>query len=119
MSVGQIPDVRSKCGESRRESLVTREGLRSARRGRVSRGFLEPLERRTLLSAALPIVQSIAINDGSAQRSMVDGVTVTFDQPVALDAGAIGLVGRNGAGSGTIVSWSNPSMDGRSWVASF
>jgi hypothetical protein len=38
---------------------------------------------------APPTVQSVQVNDGSAQRSMVTSLTVTFSQPIAsLDAGA-------------------------------
>jgi hypothetical protein len=67
-----------------------------------------------------PSVQSIAINkDGVRQRSMVTSVTVTFDQPVALDPGAFSLVGRNGAGAGTLVTVSNPAGDNQSYVLSF
>jgi ELWxxDGT repeat protein len=66
-----------------------------------------------------PSVQSVGINDGSAQRSMVTRVMVTFDQPVALDAGAFTLLGRNGAGAGTQVTVSNPLGDNRSYVLTF
>src|SRR5439155_20812290 len=38
-----------------------------------------------------PVVQSVAINDGSAQRSMVKSITVTFNQVVTVDAGAFVL----------------------------
>ena len=36
-------------------------------------------------------VESVVINDGSAQRSMVNGLTVTFDGAAILDPGAIEL----------------------------
>src|SRR5262245_6170030 len=36
-------------------------------------------------------VENVAVNDSSAQRSMVNSVTVTFDGPVTLDAGAFEL----------------------------
>jgi hypothetical protein len=36
-------------------------------------------------------VASVVLNDGSAQRSMVNSVTVTFDGPVTLDTGAFTL----------------------------
>src|SRR5262249_35600310 len=36
-------------------------------------------------------VESVVVNDGSAQRSMVNSLTVTFDQLVTLDTGAFGL----------------------------
>jgi hypothetical protein len=38
-----------------------------------------------------PKVESIVVNDGSAQRSMVNSITVTFDRVVTLDAGAFAL----------------------------
>lgn len=41
-------------------------------------------------------VRSVVINDGAAQRSMVRSVTVTFDQPVRLDAGAFLLERQDG-----------------------
>lgn len=64
-------------------------------------------------------VESVAVNDGHAQRSMVRSLTVTFTSAVSLGAGAFTLTGRNGAGDGTLLSWSNPSGDGRRWVMSF
>lgn len=42
-------------------------------------------------------VESVVVNDGSAQRSMVNRVTVTFDGAAVLDPGALELRGRNGA----------------------
>jgi hypothetical protein len=36
-------------------------------------------------------IESVVVNDGSLQRSMVDSLTVTFDGPVMLDAGAFEL----------------------------
>jgi predicted outer membrane repeat protein len=39
-----------------------------------------------------PTVQSVVINDGSAQRSMVDSITVTFSTQVDLAPGAFTLV---------------------------
>jgi arylsulfatase A-like enzyme len=38
-----------------------------------------------------PTVESVVVNDGSAQRSMVKSLTVTFDRVVTLDPGAFGL----------------------------
>jgi arylsulfate sulfotransferase len=43
------------------------------------------------LAGAPRQVESVVLNDGSAQRSMVNRVTVTFDGAVALDPGAIEL----------------------------
>ena len=42
-------------------------------------------------------VADVAVNDGSAQRSMVNSLTVTFDGPVTLDAGAFELLGPEGS----------------------
>jgi ELWxxDGT repeat protein len=44
-----------------------------------------------------PTVESVVINDGSAQRSMVTSLTVTFDSVVTLDPGAF-EVRRQGGG---------------------
>jgi hypothetical protein len=41
-------------------------------------------------------VASVVINDGSAQRSMVTSLTVTFDGPVTVDAGAFQLMRQDG-----------------------
>ena len=38
-----------------------------------------------------PRVESVVINDGSAQRSMVNSLTVTFDRVVTFDPGAFSL----------------------------
>src|SRR5262249_44889256 len=43
------------------------------------------------LAGAPRKVESVVINDGSAQRSMVDSITVTFDGAAVLDPGAIEL----------------------------
>jgi hypothetical protein len=54
----------------------------------------------TITVMAPPAVQSVVINDGSAQRSMVTSITVTFNEKVTLPsnpAAAFQLVGPNGA----------------------
>jgi hypothetical protein len=38
-----------------------------------------------------PVVSSFQVNDGNVQRSMVNSLTVTFNEPVTLGAGAIAL----------------------------
>jgi hypothetical protein len=43
------------------------------------------------LAGAPRKVESVVVNDGSAQRSMVNNITVTFDGPAVLDPGAIEL----------------------------
>jgi hypothetical protein len=70
-------------------------------------------------AAAPPAVTAVAVNDGHAQRSKVSSLTVTFDRPVTLDAGAFTLAGRNGAGAGTSLASANPSGDGRTFVLTF
>ncbi|EQD30485.1 hypothetical protein B2A_14103, partial [mine drainage metagenome] len=70
----------------------------------------------TATTTALPVaaVSSFTVNDGSAQRSMVTSVTVTFNQAVTLQTGAITL-GLNGGGSiATIVT--NPSGDNTTFL---
>jgi hypothetical protein len=42
-------------------------------------------------------VQSVVVNDGSAQRSMVNSITVTFDGAAVLDPGAIELRRQDGS----------------------
>jgi hypothetical protein len=49
------------------------------------------------------------VNDGSAQRSRVSSLTVTFSRSVRLDPGAVGIVGREGAGAGVTVNVSPSS----------
>lgn len=51
-----------------------------------------------------PTVESVVVNDGSAQRSMVDGVTVTFDRVVSFDPGAFRLQRQNGRSVGLSVA---------------
>lgn len=43
-----------------------------------------------------PTIESVVVNDGSAQRSMVNSLTVTFDRAVTFDAGAIELKRQDG-----------------------
>jgi hypothetical protein len=49
------------------------------------------------LAGAPQTVQSIVLNDGSAQRSMVDRITVTFSAASILDPGAIELRRQDGS----------------------
>jgi hypothetical protein len=49
-----------------------------------------------VLAGAPQKVESVVLNDGSAQRSMVNRVTVTFGGAVVLDPGAIELRGQDG-----------------------
>jgi len=70
----------------------------------------------------LPVaVSAFQINDGSAQRSMIDSLTVTFTQPVTLGSGAITLnqLSQTG-GASTPMSFSLSSPDGgTTWVLTF
>ena len=43
-----------------------------------------------------PQVLGVAVNDGSAQRSVVTGLTITFDRNVDIDDGALTLKDANG-----------------------
>jgi hypothetical protein len=60
----------------------------------------------------LAAVQSVVVNDGSAQRSMVNSLTVTFSTVVHLDPGAFELVRQEGGVIQLIVSES--VVDGHS-----
>ena len=67
---------------------------------------------------ASPTVSSFTVNDGSAQRSMVSSVTVTFDQPVTAARGSFQL-SRHDNGQLLPISVSNPSGDGKTFVVTF
>jgi arylsulfatase A-like enzyme len=56
-------------------------------------------------------IESVVVNDGSAQRSMVKSVTITFDRVVTFDAGAFGLQRQDGSAVGLNVAAS--IVDGR------
>lgn len=43
-----------------------------------------------------PKIESVVVNDGSAQRSMVNSLTITFDRVVTFDSGAFGLQNNDG-----------------------
>jgi hypothetical protein len=60
-----------------------------------SRTLYEGIE--DMLAGAPRQVQSVVVNDGSAQRSMVNSLTVTFNGAVTLDPGAFELVRQGGA----------------------
>src|SRR5262249_13393675 len=51
----------------------------------------------TINVATPPKVKSVVINDGSAQRSLIRSLTVTFDTLVTLDGGAFSLVRFDGS----------------------
>jgi hypothetical protein len=69
-----------------------------------------------------PAVNNFIINDGAAQRSMVDSVTVVFNQPVTLAAGAITLAQLTttpGVTTPVAFTLSNPTGDSRTYVLTF
>jgi polygalacturonase len=72
--------------------------------------------------AVTPIVSAFQVNDGSAQRSMVDSLTVTFNEPVILSAGAItlNLLSQTGGASTPITNFNLTSPDGgTTWMLTF
>jgi alpha-L-arabinofuranosidase len=81
-----------------------------------------PAYSMTLIDLApltAPVVASIVVNDGGAQRSMVDSLTVVFNEPVTLATGALTLQ-LLPPGGGTAVSQTftqaNPSGDRTTYV---
>ncbi len=78
-------------------------------------GNVDELQVDAIVPAA-PALRSLMVNDGSAQRSMVKSITVTFDQAVNLGSGALALT--RGGSAVTLVQ-TNPSGDGRVWVLTF
>jgi type 1 fimbria pilin len=56
------------------------------------------------LAGAPQKVESVVLNDGAAQRSMIDSITVTFNGAAILDPGAIELRRQDGSVVGTQVS---------------
>ena len=62
-----------------------------------------------------PAVGSFTVNDGSAQRSMVNKLTVAFSTPVTLAANAITLA----TTGGTAVPFTLSSADGQTYVLTF
>ncbi len=78
-------------------------------------GNVDELQVDAIVPAA-PALQSVMINDGTAQRSMVKSITVTFDRAVNMGAGALALT--RGGSAVTLVQ-TNPSGDGRVWVLTF
>ena len=56
-----------------------------------------PVDETYTLDNTAPQVNSVVIDDGTAQRSMVRSITVNFDSPIVFDAGAFDL--RTAAGN--------------------
>jgi subtilisin-like proprotein convertase family protein len=65
-----------------------------------------------------PTVQSLSVNDGVAQRSMVTRITYVFSTAVTPAAGAFTLT-RRGDGQSVSPVVTNPAGDGRTYVLSF
>jgi len=52
----------------------------------------------TIPTAEPPVrIESVVVNDGAAQRSMVNSLTISFDRVVTFDPGAFGLQRENGS----------------------
>jgi hypothetical protein len=64
----------------------------------------------------LPTLQSFTINDGSAQRSKVNSITLKFDRALNLPTGSIGLTLRGGGAVGVSAA---ASADGRTYTLTF
>ena len=76
------------CGE---EFTGSRRGGAARNGGPAARGALT-------VSEPAPAVQSVVIDGGAVQRSMVTSLTVTFNEQVTLSSGAI-VVGKKGGGA--------------------
>lgn len=83
------------------------------------------VERIVVEPEVRPAVESFVINGGQAQRSMLDGLTVVFAEPLPVDQdpGTFGLFQRAADGTFSIAirgfEISNPSGDGRTWELTF
>ncbi len=76
----------------------------------------------------IPALISTQIGDGTAQRSIISSLTLTFNTPVNPAAGAFTLARLTTDASGNVltttdvssgITWSNPSGDGITWVIAF
>jgi len=67
---------------------------------------------------AVPTVQSVAVNEGAAQRSMVTRITYVFSTAVTPAAGAFTLT-RRSDGQSVSPNVTNPAGDGRTYVLTF
>jgi polygalacturonase len=74
----------------------------------------------TALSA--PTITSFTINDGNAQRAMIDSLTLVFSEPVTLADDAINLTGQATAGGDYVpfdFTLTNPGGDMQTYVLTF
>ncbi len=69
----------------------------------------------TVTPVTPPVVESVTVDDGSGQRSMVRTITVVFDAPVTLGADAITITDESGAAVDVTVT--NESGDRMTYVA--
>jgi hypothetical protein len=69
----------------------------------------------TIQPSASPINANFQVNDGNVQRSMVDSLTVTFNVPVTLSAGAIALT----TNTGTVIPFQLSTTDNMTYVLTF
>ncbi len=70
----------------------------------------------TPLPTLAPTYSGFRVNDGAAQRSHVTRLTLSFDQPVTVDAVGISLVRRGGGAQSFTLT---PSADGKSIALTF
>jgi hypothetical protein len=75
----------------------------------------------TVVADAAPTITLFQINDGNAQRSMIDSLTLVFSEPVTLASGAFSLNQRSTTGgSPTPMTFTQASPDGgTTWVLTF
>jgi hypothetical protein len=88
----------------------------------VTAGFGFASGNATVTVGVAPVVSTFQVNDGSAQRSMVDSLTVTFNEPVTLSTGAISLnlLSQTGGASTPMAFTLTPSSgSSTTWVLSF
>lgn len=87
---------------------------RAAVMARVLNFFQTPVA----LDTVPPAVFAININDGNAQRSRINSLTIAFNEPVTLDPGAFTLA-RRSDGASPAITTANPSADGRTFLLGF
>jgi hypothetical protein len=88
----------------------------------VTAGFGFASGNATVTVGVAPVVSTFQVNDGNAQRSMVDSLTVTFNEPVTLSTGAISLnlLAQTGGASTPMAFTLTPnSGSSTTWVLTF
>ncbi len=61
----------------------------------------------------LPTVESVAINDGNAQRSKIDSITVTFSQTMTIGSGAFAVTKTDSGGAAVNVAVATSVVGGK------